>query len=390
MPFSASAFSDIKEQTPYSFEINWLADNGVVRGYGDGKFYPDQCVIRAEFLKMMYKTLESNTVPLPAVYLDGKTYFSDVNTNAWYMDYVLYALRRGSVQGYPDKTFRPDQCVNRVEAVKMAVLEFNDGKSPYWDTIGNHLVDVAHDAWYSPMLNYAHAAGALGLAHTKLVREGPPGDSGSDYAYYPDGGMSRGEVAYLLFSLKSFKDNGVIAQDASQYDKEKVLYNDERGMLMPKKLSVAYTFDGCGKNEKYESSSWWKSLQNVATASGVDLSKTVDMCFSPDANVVIFMTESVIIEVPESADLPNGTFQSKMKVHKFTASTGKLEDPVTQGAYTFDPSDIRINIKDGTVEFGKRVGDFIVIRSPSHGEYHEYYFGKNILKGSYKMMQIID
>ena len=165
-PGSGKIFSDVKDPHPYAYQIDWLADNGVVRGYEDGTFKPEKCVSRAEFLKMMYVTRETDvSPPYPvAMYM-----FGDVDLKAWYWPYLRYAVKDDIVQGYPDKTFRPDQCVKRVEAVKMAVLGFNDGKVPTpWGAINDNLIDVAHDAWYSPMMNYAHDAGILGLAHAKV------------------------------------------------------------------------------------------------------------------------------------------------------------------------------------------------------------------------------
>jgi hypothetical protein len=44
----AMTFSDVTAGTLYSEEIGWLAENGVVQGYGDGSFGPDNCVRRAE------------------------------------------------------------------------------------------------------------------------------------------------------------------------------------------------------------------------------------------------------------------------------------------------------------------------------------------------------
>lgn len=359
------AFSDVKDPYAYAYQIDWLADNGVLSGYADGKFKPNNCVNRAEFLKMLYSTLESNLDDLAAG-AGWADYFSDVDTNAWYWKYLRYALQTGSAKGYPDKTFRPDQCVKRVEAVKIAVLDFNGGKVPKWDSLGNHLVDVAHDAWYSPMLDYAHAAGALGLDHTKLVRKGPPGDSGSDYNYFPDAGMTRGEVAYLLFNLKSFKDNGVISNDPSQYNKENglILYNDERGMLMPRRLADAYRFDGCGKmNDKYALESWYAEWKAAATSAKIDLTKIQDACMSNEMGRLIFIVDEGYMKLSS--------------IYKYT-----IKGAIQKAGFTGDKAYEIAQINS----FGKRNGNFI----PLVGEVgdagcgttfnYKYYFEKNVLQ----------
>ena len=56
------AFSDVNQDTSYMTAIAWMQGNGVIQGYPDGTFKPDQCVNRAEFLKMMYLAHEDDIV----------------------------------------------------------------------------------------------------------------------------------------------------------------------------------------------------------------------------------------------------------------------------------------------------------------------------------------
>ena|GEM_PF-4604914 len=50
----AVSFDDIKGH-PYAESIEYLADTGVVKGYGDGIFGPDKGVTRAEMAKIVLK-----------------------------------------------------------------------------------------------------------------------------------------------------------------------------------------------------------------------------------------------------------------------------------------------------------------------------------------------
>ena len=122
--FANSNFNDVNNQTFYKQSIDWMLENEIINGYGDGSFKPDNCVNRVELLKMLFKTLEVDTTEYEA------ELFSDTYANEWYTEYVIAARARGTVNGYPDGTFKPSQCVNRVEAIKMALLEFNNGEIP--------------------------------------------------------------------------------------------------------------------------------------------------------------------------------------------------------------------------------------------------------------------
>ena len=52
----ARSFSDIRGN-PYDERIEFLSDIGVLNGYADGSFKPNQVVNRAELLKIVYAAL---------------------------------------------------------------------------------------------------------------------------------------------------------------------------------------------------------------------------------------------------------------------------------------------------------------------------------------------
>jgi S1-C subfamily serine protease len=52
---------------------------------------------------------------------------SDIPADAWYAKLVDTAVLLGLMQGYPDGTFRPDQCVSRAELAAVAVRQALNG-----------------------------------------------------------------------------------------------------------------------------------------------------------------------------------------------------------------------------------------------------------------------
>lgn len=187
-------FSDVSPSTTsYDDAIEWMEQNGVVEGYSDGTFGIDECVNRAEYLVMLYNMLEIDTS-------NGVVNFNDVSQNDWFYEYVATGVERGSIDGSKEN-FNPGNCVNRVEAIKIAVIEFNNGEIPdkpeaFFKT---SYEDVGESEWYSETFDYAYAANALGDEH--VVWNG-------SYNYDPSGSMSRAEVAEMLYRLKAIEDYG--------------------------------------------------------------------------------------------------------------------------------------------------------------------------------------
>lgn len=134
--------------------IEYLYENKVISGYPDGTFKPDNTVNRAELLKILVGG--KKITPTIDQY---KNCFPDVHVTDWFTPYVCYAKNSGWVDGYPDKTFKPNQKVTKVEAIKMLVNSQGfDVPTIVQDSLFD---DVNNQAWYAPFLKVAKEKGLL-------------------------------------------------------------------------------------------------------------------------------------------------------------------------------------------------------------------------------------
>lgn len=143
-----TTFPDVSSRSPYATAINFLVADGVLSGYPDGTFRPDQSVNRAEALKIIFL---ANHFPTPTA---GGDVFGDVTADAWFAPFVAAAKTRGVVAGYPDGSFHPEQTVNLVEALKM-LLRAADLPLANYATATAVYADTEDGAWYTPFLAYA-------------------------------------------------------------------------------------------------------------------------------------------------------------------------------------------------------------------------------------------
>ena len=110
-PRAGGAFSDVSSQRWYGQAVHYLASRGIVHGYPDGTFRPNEAITRAELTAVMSRFFELS---------DGATHsFTDVNDNHWAIRYIINAVNRGWVIGFDDNTFRPDNATTRAEAVTL-------------------------------------------------------------------------------------------------------------------------------------------------------------------------------------------------------------------------------------------------------------------------------
>lgn len=93
-------------------DLQTWADKGLLSGYGNGVFKPDQNITRAEWVTLVNRVFNLQTMAAANGFSDveqGKTYYSE----------VMKAVSAGYVSGYSDGTFRPQQTVSRQEAAVM-------------------------------------------------------------------------------------------------------------------------------------------------------------------------------------------------------------------------------------------------------------------------------
>jgi len=134
----------------------------------------------------------------------GDTSFTDVSADAWYANYVAAALNKSIIATNSENLFEPDRYITRAEFIKMLLLANNFTPT----TWGNHQLfsDIPLNAWFTPYMNYAGRAGLI-----KPDR---------DNNLYPSHNLTRGEVAqsiYFLYLIKNRTNNNLLFTEADKH-----------------------------------------------------------------------------------------------------------------------------------------------------------------------------
>lgn len=113
----AFAYPDVNSDHWAAKQIEVLTEKGVIVGYPDGTFKPDDNVSRAEFASMAIKALgqEHTNVAQPVK-------FTDIEPGFWAYDSIQKALYFDLISCPPQgEPFRPDDTVTRAESISVAV-----------------------------------------------------------------------------------------------------------------------------------------------------------------------------------------------------------------------------------------------------------------------------
>jgi len=128
---AGATFSDTKDNKAAN-KIEKLAALGVLAGYPDGTFKPDNNITRAEFSKIacVLAGLSSSGDILKS----SPSKFSDVKAGEWYTGWVNLAVSQGYMKGYPDGTFKPQANVSNAEVLTVLcrIIGYNDNLPGEW------------------------------------------------------------------------------------------------------------------------------------------------------------------------------------------------------------------------------------------------------------------
>ena len=102
-------YTDVARGDWFNNAISTLSNAGIVTGYNDGTFRPNQPITRGEMAKIIANFANLNK---------GTKSFTDLSGH-WSKTYVELAAGNGWIAGYPDGSFRPDQKITRAETVTM-------------------------------------------------------------------------------------------------------------------------------------------------------------------------------------------------------------------------------------------------------------------------------
>ncbi|HML37367.1 MAG TPA: S-layer homology domain-containing protein [Bacillota bacterium] len=186
---TGAAFSDISGHWAESI-IKEAADLGIVGGYPDGTFLPDNLIKREEFYKLL-----SNILTEKPDTTNTKIKFTDVVDYEWYVPTIKIAVASGITSGYDDGTFGIGRMISRQEAAKVA-----GSVIPAAGTEGKKGVETALDK--SDIADWAYAY--VDLMFKKGYMQGD-----TEGKFRPTTALTRAEAATILLNIK--KNEPVIA-----------------------------------------------------------------------------------------------------------------------------------------------------------------------------------
>lgn len=143
-------FDDVHADDWFYDDVQFVYDNDLMNGVGDGKFNPAGTTNRAMIVTVLWRLAGEPSAP-------GSAGFSDVPADQWYTDAVNWAAANSIVNGFENGTFGPLKAITReqVAAIFQRYAEFQG-----LDTeAAADVADYVYSAWAEENVIWAESIG---------------------------------------------------------------------------------------------------------------------------------------------------------------------------------------------------------------------------------------
>lgn len=160
---SQNPFVDVPGNAYYYTPVLWAVQNGITSGTTPTTFSPNAGCTRAQVVAFLWRAAGS---PMPG---SSRNPFTDVKSNAYYYNAVLWAVENGITAGTSETTFSPDKICTRAQIVTF-LWRYEDSPAPASDS--NPFTDVNAGAYYAKAVLWASQTGVTaGLSSTTFGPE---------------------------------------------------------------------------------------------------------------------------------------------------------------------------------------------------------------------------
>ena len=120
-----SSFRDVADGQWYAPYVNWAAENGIVNGYDNETFAPDDAITREQMATILYRYAKYRGVDVTAVDASRFHTFSDTDQVSDYAKApMIWATDKGIINGMGDGTLAPQEKSTRAQ-VSQIIMNYD-------------------------------------------------------------------------------------------------------------------------------------------------------------------------------------------------------------------------------------------------------------------------
>ena len=142
-------FDDVEMQGDLALAVRWAVGEGIVKGYGDGTFGPDDPVTREQMATMLYRYAQLLGQGFQGMWYFPLDYPDAGQVSDWADEAMHWCVMNGILTGTdkglePQATATDDQLASVLARWQASVAGGEDGQNPVMNFIGEYAAGRAH------------------------------------------------------------------------------------------------------------------------------------------------------------------------------------------------------------------------------------------------------
>ena len=121
----SAAFLDVSAEQYYADAVAWAAENGIVTGYGDGNFGPEDYVTREQMAQILYNYAKLKGYDMPQHDIAIEEFADFESISSWAVEAMTWAVNVQLMEGQSANVLNPTGTATRAEAAKL-LMEFDE------------------------------------------------------------------------------------------------------------------------------------------------------------------------------------------------------------------------------------------------------------------------
>ena len=187
MNVESTEFNDIESTHWALSSVMALNKLGIISGYEDGSFRPNNNVTREEFVKLIVEAFD-------IISQNTECDFEDISADAWFKKYVSAAVENGIIKGIDENHFGVGQSIRRQDAA----------------VILDRVLDIA-DISITSSVSFSDADTIGDYAFNSVLKLSDAGIiNGIDGGFAPHEPVSRAQAAKLIYESLEYRDNSLL------------------------------------------------------------------------------------------------------------------------------------------------------------------------------------
>ena len=121
----AMPFADVPQTMPYAEAVRWCAAEGLMQGYSEAVFGPDDAITRQQLAAVLYRWVQQQGGGFTGMWMFPLRFTDAAQVREWAYEPLCWMTMKGVLTGDDSGALRPEESVSAAELPGLIIAALN-------------------------------------------------------------------------------------------------------------------------------------------------------------------------------------------------------------------------------------------------------------------------